>query len=223
MRIGPKFSFGTAALLWCLAACASAADQAPVEFNREVRPILADHCFQCHGPDANQRQADLRLDVESAEGRSAVTESPDGSELIRRITAADPDERMPPPGKGRKLTKAEVATLQRWTAAGGKWQKHWSLLPVVRPAIPDSKLLLAARGPLDAFILARLEKGGLAPSPEADKPTLLRRVTLALTGLPPAIHEIEAFLGDKSPDAYERAVDGLLASPRYGERMATPW
>jgi len=213
----------TAAILLWLTRGIGAAEPAGIEFNRDVRPILADHCFQCHGPDAKQRQAELRLDIETAEPKVIVAGQPENSELIRRITSADPDERMPPPDKGRKLTENEVRALKQWIASGAKWQKHWSLLPVVRPAVPESNQLTAALGPLDAFILVRLQKEGLSPSAEADRAVLLRRVTLALTGLPPAIEEIDAFLADESPDAYERVVDRLLASPRYGERMATPW
>jgi len=223
MRFHAASFFGAFAILLLIVRAAIAADPLQIEFNRDVRPILADHCFQCHGPDAKQRQAELRLDVESAEPKVVVAGQPESSELIRRVTSADPDERMPPPKKGRKLAENEVATLKQWIAGGAKWQKHWSLLPVVRPDIPQPHLLAAPRSPLDAFILARLAKDRLSPSPEADRAVLLRRLTLALTGLPPAIDEIDAFLADCSPDAYERAVDRLLASPRYGERMATPW
>jgi mono/diheme cytochrome c family protein len=201
----------------------------PVEFNRDVRPILADHCFACHGPDARQRQAELRLDTgESADPKRqasgvVVAGKPEASELFLRVSSSDPDVRMPPPDKGGRLTAAEIATLRQWIADGGRWQKHWSLIPVTRPKLPQTRHLESARSGLDTFILARLQKEGLAPSPEADRPTSLRRVTLALTGLPPTPEEIEAFLADNSPDAYERHVDRLLASPRYGERMAVPW
>jgi len=205
------------------------AAEPPIEFNRDVRPILADHCFQCHGPDARQRQADLRLDTgEGAHakrdsGTAVVAGQPEQSELLGRVSSTDPDLRMPPPDKGRKLTEAETATLKRWIAEGGQWQKHWSLLPVTRPNAPTLRNPAMTRGPLDSFVLARLEKEGLAPTPEADKNTLLRRASFALTGLPPSPTEIEAFLADAAPDAYERTVDRLLASPRYGERMAVPW
>lgn len=201
-----------------------------IEFNRDVRPILADHCFQCHGPDAKQRKAELRLDVPDAAdskrdgGPVVVAGQPEKSELWRRINSADPDERMPPPEKGGKLTAAEIATLEHWIIGGGKFEKHWSLLPVRRsmlPAIQNSEFRI--QNSIDAFVLARLEKEGIGQSSEADRPTLLRRVTLALTGLPPTPNEVETFLDDHAPDAYERAVDRLLASPRYGERMAVPW
>ncbi len=201
----------------------------PIEFNRDVRPILADHCFACHGPDARQRQADLRLDTgESADPKRqangvVVAGKTEASELFLRVTSTDPDVCMPPPGKGRKLTEAEIATLREWIAGGGKWQKHWSLLPVARPKLPPVRDPEAARSGLDTFILARLQQEGLQPSLEADQQALLRRASLALTGLPPTPDEIDAFFADESPDAYERVVDRLLASPRYGERMAVPW
>jgi mono/diheme cytochrome c family protein len=201
-----------------------------IEFNRDVRPILADHCFQCHGPDAKQRKADLRLDLPEAvdanrEGGSVVVAGqPEKSELWRRITSTDPDERMPPPDKGSKLTAAEIATLKQWIVEGGKFEKHWSLLPVRRPNPPDiHHSSFSIHNSIDAFVLARLISQGLTQSPEADRATLLRRATLGLTGLPPTPEEIGAFLADSSPDAYERVVDRLLASPRYGERMAVPW
>jgi mono/diheme cytochrome c family protein len=215
-------------LILLLAANANSAEPG-VEFNRDVRPILADHCFQCHGPDARQRQAELRLDTADATaanrdgGPVIVPGQPEKSELWRRITSTDADERMPPADKGRKLTDSEIAILRQWITDGAKFERHWSLLPIERPPVPAVKNARAANLPLDTFVLARLEKESLAPSPQADRTTLLRRVTLALTGLPPTLDEIETFLHDDSPDAYEQTVDRLLASPRYGERMAVPW
>jgi hypothetical protein len=214
------------------------AAQRPVEFNRDVRPILADHCFTCHGPDAKQRQADLRLDVpEGADRRDgspvAVAGKPETSELWRRIVTPDETERMPPADKGRALDLSEQETIRQWILSGAKFEKHWSLLPVRRPEVigilrvpsiaNGTRSVPTTSGPLDSFIRARLAEEGLQPSPEADRWTLLRRVTLGLTGLPPTVEEIEAFEADMAPDAYERAVDRLLASPRYGERMASPW
>src|SRR4051812_1453255 len=161
-----------------------------IEFNRDVRPILADHCFACHGPDARQRKADLRLDIPDAVnpqregGPVVVAGQPEESELWRRINSTDATEQMPPPTKGRRLNENEVYTLRQWIAHGAKFEKHWSLLPVRRPVVPIVQRH-NARSPLDAFVLARLERDGLGPSAEADRPTLLRRVTLGLTGLPP--------------------------------------
>jgi uncharacterized protein DUF1553/uncharacterized protein DUF1549/concanavalin A-like lectin/glucanase superfamily protein/cytochrome c len=207
--------------------------QTRVEFNRDVRPILADHCFVCHGPDARQRKAELRLDVPAADekrdgGPVIVAGEPDKSPLWRRVTSTDDEERMPPPEKGRRLNERELDVLRQWIADGAKYEKHWSLLPVQRPETPRSevggqKSEVAVQNTIDAFVQARLEREGLQPSPPADRATLLRRVTLGLTGLPPTLDEIDAHLLDGSPDAYDRVVDRLLASPRYGERMAVPW
>jgi mono/diheme cytochrome c family protein len=196
---------------------------APVEFNRDVRPILADTCFQCHGPDKAQRKAALRLDTEEGAAKILGRDDPTRSELVRRITATDDAERMPPPKSGRALTPAQIDTLKRWVADGAKWQRHWSFLPPARPLLPGVRSRDWPRNGIDHFILARLEREGLAPSPEADRTTLLRRVTLDLTGLPPTPAEVDAFLADASPDGYEKAVDRLLASPRYGEKMAARW
>jgi hypothetical protein len=193
-----------------------------VELNRDIRPILSDNCFQCHGPDRARRKADLRLDTEAGV-RAVVSGSPDRSELIRRITTADDKERMPPPRSRHQLTARQVQLLRRWVEQGAPWQPHWSLLPPRRPPLPAVKNARWPRNPIDSFVLARLEKEGLAPSPEADRITLLRRATLDLTGLPPTPAEVDAFVGDSRLDAYERVVDRLLASPRYGERMALPW
>lgn len=202
---------------------------AEIDFNRDVRPILSDHCFQCHGPDAANRKAELRLDIEAGAmadlggHRAIVPRDPKASELVRRITTADADERMPPADSARQLSPAQIVTLQRWIAEGARWQSHWSFVPPVRPNRPAVRNAQWPHNAIDAFVLARLEAEGLAPAPEADKPTLLRRVTFDLTGLPPTPAEVDAFLADDSPGAYERAIDRLLASPRYGERMATRW
>jgi mono/diheme cytochrome c family protein len=208
---------------------ARSAEPAPVEFNRDIRPILSDNCFSCHGPDKAKRKAKLRLDTEEGAfadlgGRRAlVPGDPARSELIARVTAEDETERMPPPASGRKLTPQQIDLLRRWVAEGAKWQKHWTFLAPRRPPLPAVRNLLWERDPIDAFVLARLEREGLAPSPEAGKETLIRRVSLDLTGLPPTPAEVDAFLADASPGAYEKAVDRLLASPRYGEHMAVEW
>ena len=208
---------------------ACAGDAPTIQFNRDIRPILSDNCFHCHGFDSNHRKADLRLDTfEGAtaprKGRPAVVPGqPDASELWRRITATDPAERMPPPDSGHVLTAHQVELLRRWIAEGAPYQKHWAFEPPRRPPLPQVRQQDWARTPVDLFILARLEAAGLRPSPEAPRETLIRRVTLDLTGLPPTPAEVDAFLADTRPDAYERLVDRLLQSPRYGEHMAHYW
>jgi len=194
-----------------------------VDFARQVHPILSDACFACHGPDDAQRKANLRLDTR--EGASKVIKPGDAaaSRLYQRVSHAKKALRMPPPVSPVTLTDAQVDTLKRWINEGAEWKTHWSYAPPKRPAAPEVKLKNWPKNDIDRFVLARLEKEGLAPSPEAEKATLLRRVSLDLTGLPPDPAELEAFLKDKSPDAYEKVVDRLLASPHYGERMAMPW
>ncbi|MBS1857066.1 MAG: PSD1 domain-containing protein [Acidobacteria bacterium] len=214
-------------LLTTAAVCGAAA---PVNFERDVRPILSDRCFTCHGPDEATRMVGLRLDTEqgakAARGprTPVIPGNPDASEMIRRVSAEQPARRMPPPYSGRKpLTAAEIGTLRAWIEQGAKWQTHWAFVAPRRPELPTVRNAAWVRNPIDSFILARLEREGLAPSAEADRATLLRRVTFDLTGLPPAPAELDAFLADRSPDAYEKVVDRLLASPRYGERMAVDW
>jgi hypothetical protein len=198
-------------------------------FNRDIRPILSDNCFSCHGPDKARRKADLRLDTEAGAfadlggSRAIVPGNPDKSELLRRVAADSGRERMPPAQSGRRLTERQIQLLRRWIEQGAKWQAHWSLISPKRPSLPHVQDTAWPRNAVDAFVLARLEAEGLRPSPEADRITLLRRVTLDLTGLPPTPEEVDAFVKDVSPYAYEKAVDRLLASPRFGERMATPW
>jgi hypothetical protein len=208
-----------AALLAVFRPCAAA----PVEFNRDVRPILSDTCYACHGPDKAKRKANLRLDIEDGAARVLKPGDPAGSELYRRLTAPDPAERMPPAKSGRTITPAQIATLKKWIEQGAKWQKHWSFLPPVRPPLPPLKNAAWPRNAIDHFILARSERDGLTPSPEADRTTLIRRVTLDLTGLPPTPQEVDAAITDRSPDWYEKVVDRLLASPRFGEKMAARW
>ena len=198
---------------------------APVDFNREVRPILAENCFFCHGQDPNHRKADLRLDVRDVAVKlKAITPgNPGTSSLIERIFTHATDDLMPPANSNRTLTAAQKETLKRWVAEGAEYQPHWTFIAPKRPALPEVKRKDWARNPIDAFVLAKLETEGLAPSPEADRVTLLRRVTLDLTGLPPTPAAVKAFVADGSADAYEKVVDRLLASPAYGERMALPW
>jgi hypothetical protein len=210
--------------LLLLSVLVPAADPGPaIEFNRDVRPILADACFACHGPDKAKRKSGLRLDVEADAKKVLVPGKPDESELFRRITNADPAKRMPPARHPVRLTTRQIDLLKQWIEQGAKWQPHWAFIAPVRPDLPRVSNAAWVRNPIDAFVLARLEREGLRPSPEADRVTLLRRVTLDLTGLPPTPREVDDFLADTRPDAYERVVDRLLASPRYGERMAIRW
>lgn len=203
--------------------------RAEVDFSSQVRPILSDNCFACHGPDESQRKARLRLDTkDGALGDRGgypviVPGKPTESELIQRITTADEDDVMPPPSYGKSLTAAQVETLRQWVAEGAPWQEHWAFLPIRQPQVPAVEHTDATRNPIDHFIVARLEREKLSPSPEAAKEVLLRRVTFDLTGLPPTVKEMEAFLADASEGAYERVVDRLLTSPRYGEHMARFW
>lgn len=203
-----------------------ASTDAPVQFNRDVRPILADACFACHGFDAKARKARLRLDI--PEGAFAARKGiapikpgdPQGSAVWERINAEDPEEVMPPPQTHKQLTAAQKEIIRRWIAQGAPYQKHWSFEPINRPAVP---VVAGARTAIDAFLLDRMRQVGLTPRPEADRTTLIRRVSFALTGLPPALTEVDAFLGDTSSHAYERMVDRYLASPRFGEEMARHW
>lgn len=208
----------------------SAAADEPVSFSRDVLPILSDRCFHCHGPDKAQREADLRLDQESSatedrgDYRVVFPGSSQKSELVQRIISDDSDTLMPPPDSGRKrLTKSEVKILQQWIDQGAKWGRHWSFEKPVRPELPIQGLK-----PIDAFVVHRLEQlgfkqRGLKLSPRASKRVLIRRVTLDLIGISPSPEEVNDFLNDTSPDAYEKVVDRLLRSPMYGERMAWPW
>jgi hypothetical protein len=200
-----------------------------IEYNRDIRPILSDRCYQCHGPDAARRKADLRLDVESSAkaerdgGRAIVPGDLNASDLYRRITAKDVLERMPPAKSGKSLSRAEMEKIGRWIAQGAKWQRHWSFIPPASPPVPRVHEGDRVRNPIDAFVQSRLAAEGLEPSREAERGILIRRVTLDLTGLPPTSDEIDAFERDKAPNAYEKVVDRLLASPRLGERLATRW
>jgi hypothetical protein len=213
-------------ILALLAANVDAAE--PISFNRDIRPILADNCFACHGPDKNQRKAGLHFDTQEAAladlgGRKAIVPgNVEESELLDRIAAQD-KSRMPPEKFGKKLTKEQSDLLRRWIEQGAKWDKHWSLIAPTRPAVPRVDNKEWSRLPIDAFVYARLQRENLTPAPEADKRTLLRRVSFDLTGLPPTPEEVDAFLADGSPQAYEKVVDRLLTSPHFGERMALYW
>ena len=196
---------------------------AAVDFNRDIRPILSDNCFTCHGPDEKRRMANLRLDLKDG-GASRVIIAGDSahSKLFDRIGTEKKGLRMPP-GSATPLTTRQIALFKEWIDSGAKWDAHWAYIPPQRPEFPAVTQKSWPITGIDRFLLARLEKENLKPSPEADRATLLRRVSLDLTGLPPTIAELDAFRADKSPNAYEKQVDRLLASPRYGERMAMQW
>jgi hypothetical protein len=226
---------GFALLVGGIAACdprPAGAGEAPgpsIQFNRDIRPILSESCFRCHGPDPARRKADLRLDTregalaERDGGPAIVPGDPEASEVFARIRSEDETEQMPPPGSHARLTTPEVERIRRWIADGAPWQEHWSWIPPTRPEPPAVRRGDWASNPVDAFILGRLEAAGISPSPEADRVTLCRRLHLDLLGLPPTPEAVDAFVADTAPDAYERLVDRLLASPHYGERMALSW
>jgi len=202
--------------------------QAAVDFNREIRPILSDNCFKCHGPDDKHRMANLRLDLRDGGAFRAnrpllVAGDAAKSILYQRIAHADKSRRMPPANADTHLTDHQIALIKEWIDEGAKWEMHWAFTAPKRPEVPTVKTPTWVRNPIDNFVLARLEAENLHPSPEADRATLLRRVSFDLTGLPPTPEEVAAFVADKSPDAYEKQVDRLLHSPHYGERMAMQW
>jgi hypothetical protein len=225
-----------AGLVILLAVRSSNAAQTPrdtlskIDFNRDIRPLLTENCFKCHGPDDDARKARLRFDVRAdalkpaKSGQVAIVPgSPERSELIARITATDLDDRMPPIKSGKKLTPNQIELLRHWIAQGATYATHWAYVKPARPPLPMVKNLRWPRNPIDRFILSRLEREGLKPSVQADRSTLIRRVSLDLTGLPPTIEEVDRFLSDKSSRAYEKVVDRLLASPVFGEHWARLW
>jgi Protein of unknown function (DUF1553)/Protein of unknown function (DUF1549)/Concanavalin A-like lectin/glucanases superfamily/Planctomycete cytochrome C len=241
MRSSQTFRVGVSSALCLLFAAAGLAQEAKdtpadaplpgtVQFNRDIRPILSNNCFTCHGPDKSHRVTLFHFDVEESakqdigHGRLAIAPGdPEKSILIQRVTAPDPARRMPPASTGHKLTERQIALLKEWIVQGAKWEKHWAFMPPKRPEVPQVADAAWVRNPIDSFVLHRLEQEGMRPSPEADRATLLRRVTLDLIGKPPTPADLDAFLADKSPSAYEKVVDRLLQSPQYGERMALPW
>lgn len=209
----------------------SAAGDEPLEFNRDVRPILSAACYRCHGFDAKARQAELRLDVADdayktrESGTAVVPGKPDESLIWKRIVSSDPDTVMPPPDAVRQLNASERDIIRRWLEQGGKYQKHWALEPIQSPAVPaaSESNLAWKTSEIDRFLLPRMHAAGLAPQPEADRRTLIRRVAFTLTGLPPKLDEVELFVNDTSSNAYEQMVDRYLASSAYGEEMARHW
>ncbi|MCA9167266.1 MAG: DUF1549 domain-containing protein, partial [Planctomycetales bacterium] len=219
-------------ILLCLARLAgnSAAAATPVDFNRTIRPILADHCFACHGPDESKRAAGLRLDTLDGQHEPAdsgaiaiVVGKPEASELVARITSDDSSSRMPPPEADNDLTEEEIALLQQWIRAGAPWQRHWAYEPPQRPELPSIKNSAWPRNEIDHFILSRLEAADLTPERDAHPVTLVRRVYQDLTGLPPKPAQVQSYVDDTRHDAYERLVDRILESPAYGEHLARYW
>ncbi len=203
--------------------------QTTVDYTQDIRPILSNNCFACHGPDEKARQANLRLDTkEGAFSEPSgypiiVPEKPDESELYLRIVSEEDGYQMPPADFNKTLTPEQIETIKRWISQGAKWEDHWAFATPVRPTLPAVKKADWVRNPIDTFILSRLEKEGLSPAKEADKRALIRRLSFDLTGLPPTLEEIHLFLNDDSPNAYEKLIDTFMAKPEYGEHMARFW
>ena len=212
------------AALLVFTACSVAQCDDPVDFQRDIRPLLADNCFQCHGQDAEHRKADLRLDTqEGAHEYAIIPGDPDFSVLLERIASDDPKLVMPPKGSGKSLAKEDVELFRRWINEGAKYEKHWAFVAPQRPTLPDTKQNDWVKNPIDAFVLEKLFQNKLSPSKAADKAVWLRRVSLDLIGLPPTIEEVDAFVADESNNAYEKQIERLLASPHFGERWARIW
>ncbi len=235
MRDLPKWMF-LAVVLWSASDALPAADRDPlpdvVEFNRDIRPILSDNCYFCHGPDKNKRKADLRLDTaeglvgQPGEPGTAIPGKPSESELFRRITSSDPEQKMPPAESTKSLTARDIAVIKKWIEQGAKYEGHWAFLPIKRTAVVDSKSQISnlkSESVIDGHIRESLAQQNLKPSPEADRVTLIRRLSFDLIGLPPTPEEVTAFVNDSTPDAYEKIVDRLLKSPHFGERQAMWW
>src|SRR5262245_35445073 len=213
----------------CTLTVVGAAPPDRISFNRDIRPIMSDTCFRCHGPDRNARKADLRLDVRDEatrprrSGRTPIVPGdPEKSEIVARVFATGTNV-MPPKYAHKELTQAQKEVIRRWVAEGAVYEAHWAYHPVTRPPIPAVADASRIKNPIDQFVQDGLGRAGLTPATEADGRTLLRRVTLDLTGLVPTSDEMRAFLGDRSPDAYERAIDRLLASPHYAEQRTLRW
>ena len=223
IHLAPRKSFAAFVILFWLGVI-QAFGQSPVDFNRDVRPILSDKCFFCHGPDEEDRQADLRLDVEADAKQAAISEgSAEDSDLVARIASADPDVVMPPRHTNKSLSAPEIEILKTWINEGANYQQHWAFAPPVDVKLPMVKGESWPKNPIDYFVLRGIESQQLKPSPEATRRELIRRVTFDLTGLPPTLDEVNSFLNDDQPGAYARVVDRLLASPHFGERMAVNW
>ena len=227
MKIKVASLFFIAVTLICLPAVNLFAGD--VDYNRDIRPILSETCFQCHGPDSDKREADLRLDI--VEGALAklddhfaiVPGKPEQSAVVSRITSTDTDEIMPPADSGLKLTPAQIGLIRQWIKQGAKYDLHWSFKPIRNPQLPTVKQKGWVRNGIDAFVLKKLESKSIVPAPEADRATLIRRVTLDLTGLPPTLDELQTYLADGSKNAYEKMVDRVLKSRHYGEKWGRHW
>jgi len=202
-------------------AARAASRPSKIDFSTHIRPMLNAHCTHCHG--GVKMAGDISFVFQQEAMPAIKPGNPDGSELIRRIISDDLDYRMPPADHAAALSAAEVALFRQWIAEGARWSEHWAFVPPVMPQLPSVRPAARVRGPIDRFILARLEKENLSFSPEADRATLMRRASLDLIGLPPTPAELDDFLADGSPSAFERQVDRLLASPHFGERWASPW
>ncbi len=237
---GERFRPRIAGLLLCLLFFACSSDNEPfsntipdqVDFNFHIKPILSDRCFACHGPDEQAREADLNLSDSSAvfaalgdggQRYAIVPGIPDSSVIMQRMLNPDPQERMPPQASNLTMSDQEIALVRKWIEQGAMWKRHWSLIPPKKISPPNVQRKQWPKGPIDQFVLTRLEREGLAPSPQADKATLLRRATFDLTGLPPTFEDLEAFLNDPSETAFAKVIERLLDSPHYGERMASIW
>src|SRR3954464_3373900 len=230
MRPRILFSFIAAALLVPFLGLGAARKVSQIDFNRDIRPIFSENCYACHGPDKNKRKAGLRLDIKEEAFKkqesgdfAIIPNSVKKSKLLKLTTSQDEDDRMPPSKFGKRLSKEQTTLLRRWVEQGAEWKQHWSYIPAERPSLPKVKNKRWPRNEIDYFILEKLEKAGLQPAKEAEKTTLIRRASLDLTGLPPTIEEVDAFLSDSNTNAYEKVIDRLLDSPHYGERMAVTW
>ncbi|MBC8166872.1 MAG: DUF1549 domain-containing protein, partial [Bryobacteraceae bacterium] len=237
MLAQPALTFSLKSRLFPASACIAAMLSAmpvwaagkPVSFQREVRPILAENCFQCHGPDATTRMAGLRLDLKEAalqvrkNGAAVTPGKPEASLLYQRIVAPEAGRKMPPASSHRTLTTQQISVLKQWIEESAPWQEHWAFKAPVRSPLPAVRNAAWVRTPIDNFILAKIEGAGLTPAPEASRRTLIRRVALDTTGLPPTLAELDQYLNDTRPNAFERMVDRYLASPHYGEHRARYW
>ena len=218
-----KFSF-----IFLLMITFEAISKGKIDFDRDIRPILSDNCFHCHGPDTKNRKAKLQLDTFASatkarkNGAAIIPKDADASSIIQRMITSDEDEIMPPPDSNRKLTQKQIGLIKQWINEGAQYSEHWAFVEAKRPKVPNSAKNWA-QNPIDHFIYKKLNEKKLTPNPPANKRTLLRRLSLDLTGLPPTEKEMNSFLKDQDPKAYEKQVDRLLASPHYGERMAWPW